>query len=66
MELITMWSLEGCLGVAQLVKQPTLDFSPGHDLRVVRLGSPALCSTLSEKSAEGFSLPLPLPHSHIK
>ena len=36
--------------VAQWVKLPTLDFSSGHDLRVVRL-SPMLGSVLSAESA---------------
>ena len=34
--------------VAQMVKHPTLDFSSGHDLRVLRLSSmTALCSARS-------------------
>ena len=37
-------------GVAQLVKHPTLDFSSGHDRRVMRL-SPTLDSTLDMESA---------------
>ena len=36
--------------VAQSVKHPTLDFSSGHDLTVVRL-SPAWGSALREKPA---------------
>ena len=43
--------------VAQSVKCPTLDFSSGHDLRVVGL-SPASGSKLSGESAWD-SLPLP-------
>ena len=38
------------VGVAQLVKPLTLDFSSDHDLRVMRL-SPASSSMLSEESA---------------
>ena len=36
-----LWEREGRGGtwVAQSVKGPTLDFSSGHDLRVVRLNS---------------------------
>ena len=36
--------------VAQLVKCPTLDFSSGHDLRLVR-SSPLLGSSLGMESA---------------
>ena len=43
-----------------LSQAATLDFSAGHDLRVVR-SSPALGSALNMESAPGFSLPLPLP-----
>ena len=46
--------------MAQLIKFPTLNFSSGHDFRVVRL-SPASGSVLSVESAED-SLSLPLPH----
>jgi len=47
--------------VAQLVKHPTLDFSSGHDLRVIR-SNPALGSVLSVEPAwDSLSLPLPLP-----
>ena len=45
--------------MAQSVKYPTLDFSSGHDLRVLGL-SPTLGSALIEGSAQD-SLPLPLP-----
>ena len=46
--------------VAQSIKHPTLDFSSGHDLTVVRL-SPTLSSTLSMESAwDSLSLFLPL------
>ena len=41
---------KGHTWVAQLVEQPTLDFSSGHDLRVAR-SSPTLGSTLSMESA---------------
>ena len=41
--------------MAQLVERPTLDFGPGHDLRVVRL-SPVSGTLLSmESSLLGFS-----------
>jgi len=48
--------------VAQLVKCPTLDFSSGHDLRVVG-SSPTSDSALGvELDWDSFSpLPLPLP-----
>ena len=41
------------------VKPLALDFSLGHDLKVVR-SSPTLGSVLSTESAEVLSLPLPL------
>ena len=45
--------------VVQSVERLTLDFSSGHELRVVRL-SPVVGSTLSMKPAwDSFSLPLP-------
>ena len=40
-----------------MVKHPTLDFSAGHDFRVMRL-SPALAGC---EASLTFSLPLPLP-----
>ena len=43
--------------VAQSVKHLTLDFSSGHDLRIVRL-SPASGSVLIRESASSFSLSL--------
>ena len=47
--------------IAQSVEPLTLNFSSGHNLRVVRL-SPLLGSTLSGDSAwDSLSLPLPLP-----
>ena len=50
--------MQGCLGDS--VKQPTLDFCPGHDHRVLGSG-PMWGSPLSVESTWGFSLPLPLP-----
>ena len=41
---------KGGTWVAQSVKPPTLDFSSGHDLRVVRL-SPTLGSVLGMETA---------------
>ena len=50
--------------VAQLVKCPTLDFSSGHDLRVMGL-SPESGSTLSGKSL-GDTLSFSFsPHLHL-
>ena len=47
--------------VAQSVKHPTLDFSSGHDLMVVR-SSPASGSALTTQSLLGVvSLPISLP-----
>ena len=45
--------------VVQSVEHPTLGFSSGHDLRVMR-SRPVSGSKLSEESAK-VSLPLPLP-----
>ena len=45
--------------MAQLVKDPTLDFSSGHDLRVMRL-SHVSGSVLGMETALD-SLPFPLP-----
>ena len=52
------WSHWGHL-VVQSVKHQTLDFSSGHDIRVLRW-SPMKSSTLSMESA-GESLPVPPP-----
>ena len=43
--------------MAQLVKDPTLDFGSGHDLRVLRL-SPESDSMLSKESARDCLPPL--------
>ena len=51
--------------VAQSVKRPTLDFSSGHDLRVVRL-SPTLGSTMRVGGCFRFYLPLPLSLPPLK
>jgi len=48
--------------VAQSVKQLTLDFSSGRDLRVLGSG-PASGSALSGETASGFSLLCPFSHS---
>ena len=42
-----------------MVEWPTLDFGSGHDLGILGWG-PTWGSALSEESASGFSLPLPL------
>ena len=56
-------NLNGGIWVTQLVKHLTLDFSVGHDLRVVR-SSPVSGSALSKESAlHSLSLSLPLPLS---
>ena len=50
--------------MAQSVERPTLDFSSGHDLRVVAL-SPRRASCSAGSLLETLSLPvsfLPLPH----
>ena len=49
----------------QSVKHRTLDFSLGHDLRVMR-SSPKLGSALSGESVEILSLPLPSPNKNDK
>ena len=46
--------------MTQSVKWPTLDFSTGHDLRVLGL-SPTSGSTVSRESAGDSLSPLPLP-----
>ena len=51
--------------VAQSLKCPTLDFSSGHDLTVMRLSS-TLGSVMTVQSLLGIlSLPLPLPLPHL-
>ena len=53
--------------MAQLVKQPTLDFGSGHDL-LVGHGIEThvqLCTDRAEPAWDSFSLSLPLPPSLI-
>ena len=52
--------------VAQLVKCPTLGFSLGHGLRVVRLNpASALCSVQSQLEILSLPLPLVCVHTHV-